>query len=128
MAARESGPSVGNTWPWGGCGRTCVRAKREANMVGRCRHEVVCVATGEHGRQWGWWGRVGGAAVRLTHKLAGQELAVYHLLFADDGFITAQLPMADRKLLLPLLVYALLLFPMAWQKLRGARTWSTSGM
>ena len=57
--------------------------------------------------------------VRLCHWLAGQELGVYHLLFADDGWIASVGKDFWKKALFWLFCMELLEFPISWKKVRG---------
>ena len=66
-----------------------------------------------------WWGRAGGALIRLTHYVNGLKHALWCLLYSDDGWSTGQGERADEALLLQLLLLAVLKIPLAWHKLRG---------
>jgi hypothetical protein len=66
-----------------------------------------------------WWGRAGGAVVRLCHYLIGYDDALYALLYSDDGKITGRTAYPERGLLLFLLVMVVLRLPLSWKKLKG---------
>ena len=66
-----------------------------------------------------YWQRVAACLVRLCHRLAGSSLGVYHLLFADDGWITSVGEHFWRKSLFWLFVMELAEFPISWKKVRG---------
>lgn len=65
------------------------------------------------------WQRVAGAIVRLEHYLCGRGLALYHLLFADDGLLLARGEGFWRKQLFWLYVLDLLEVPLSWKKVVG---------
>ncbi len=64
-----------------------------------------------------YWQRAG--LIRVVHRLAGRELGVYHLLFADDGWLTGVGAQYWRKMLFWLFVMELVEFPVSWKKVRG---------
>lgn len=66
-----------------------------------------------------YWQRTAACLVRLCHRLAGLSLGVYHLLFADDGWITSVGEHFWRKALFWLFVMELAEFPISWKKVRG---------
>eukprot|EP00435_Cladocopium_sp_Y103_P027686 s1708_g6.t2 len=66
-----------------------------------------------------WWGRCASTAVRLIHRLADKHLSLWHLLFADDGWMVAIGKWFWRKLLYWFFVLDLLEFPIAWHKVAG---------
>ena len=66
-----------------------------------------------------WWQRLAACVVRLCHRLSGRDLGVLHLLFADDGWITAVGPFYWRKVLFWLFLLDLLEVPLSWKKVRG---------
>ena len=66
-----------------------------------------------------WWGRAGGALIRLTHYINGLEHAIWSLLYSDDGWSVGQGDRADVALLLQILMLSVLGVPLAWHKLRG---------
>lgn len=66
-----------------------------------------------------YWQRTAACMVRLCHRLAGQELGVYHLLFADDGWIASVGKDFWKKALFWLFCMELLEFPISWKKVRG---------
>ena len=66
-----------------------------------------------------WWQRLAAGVVRLGHVLAGVELGILHLLFADDGWMVATGGFFWRKLLFWLFILDLLEIPLSWKKVRG---------
>ena len=66
-----------------------------------------------------YWQRVAAGMIRVIHRLSGKELGVYHLLFADDGWLTSVGWQYWRKPLFWLFVMELLEFPVSWKKVRG---------
>eukprot|EP00438_Fugacium_kawagutii_P021415 Skav230573 [mRNA] locus=scaffold971:152920:156087:- [translate_table: standard] len=65
------------------------------------------------------WQRLAACVVRLNHRLCGIELGVLHLLFADDGWLTAVGSFFWRKLLFWLFCLEILEVPISWKKVRG---------
>lgn len=47
-----------------------------------------------------WWGRCAAGIIRMSHRLSGPELALFHLLYADDGWLAATGTRFWMKLLL----------------------------
>lgn len=68
------------------------------------------------------WQRLAAEVVRLIHRLAGKELGLLHLLFADDGWLTALGEYFWRKMLFWLFVLELVEMPLSWKKVRGGLT------
>ena len=68
------------------------------------------------------WQRLAAGVVRLIHRLGGRELGVLHLLFADDGWLTALGEYFWRKMLFWLFVLELVEVPLSWKKVRGGLT------
>ena len=66
-----------------------------------------------------WWGRAGGAIIRMTHYLLGHEFAVWALLYSDDGMVTSGREDRHYALLLHLFVLVILQVPLSWKKVRG---------
>lgn len=66
-----------------------------------------------------YWQRVAAGMIRTVHRLAGGELGVYHLLFADDGWLTSVGFHYWRGPLFWLFVMELMEFPVSWKKVRG---------
>ena len=66
-----------------------------------------------------WWQRLAAGVVRLGHVLAGVDLGILHLLFADDGWMVATGGFFWRKLLFWLFILDLLEIPLSWKKVRG---------
>lgn len=66
-----------------------------------------------------WWGRCAASAVRLAHNLADEHLGLWHLLFADDGWLTATGRWFWRKILYWFFVLDLFEFPISWKKVSG---------
>lgn len=65
------------------------------------------------------WQRLAACLVRLVHRLGGLELGLLHLLFADDGWLTALGPYFWRRMLFWLFCLELFEVPIAWKKVRG---------
>ena len=66
-----------------------------------------------------WWGRGGASLVRLSHYLTPRRLALWVLLYADDGNATASGPFFEMALLYHLLLLCVLGTPLKWPKVRG---------
>ncbi len=66
-----------------------------------------------------WWQRLAAVIVRTAHRLAGKEMGVLHLLFADDGWLTAVGEFFWRKLLFWLFVLEVMEVPISYKKVRG---------
>ena len=66
-----------------------------------------------------WWGRAAAGAIRAAHHMLGSRLAVWALLFADDGNLFAEMEHAPRSLVGFLLVMEILGVPLSWKKVRG---------
>ena len=66
-----------------------------------------------------WWGRAAAGATRAAHHMLGSRLAVWALLFADDGNLFAEMEHAPRSLVGFLLVMEILGVPLSWKKVRG---------
>ena len=66
-----------------------------------------------------WWGRGGALLIRLAHYLAPRVLAIWLLLFADDGLGSGQGSQFDRALMLHLYILEVLGTPLKWKKVRG---------
>lgn len=66
-----------------------------------------------------WWQRLAACLVRAVHRMSGVELGVLHLLFADDGWLTAMGEHFGRRLLYWLFCLSLLEVPLSWRKTRG---------
>ena len=62
------------------------------------------------------WGRVGAALLRIVHYLTPRQLAIWLMLYADDGWATAQGP---QLLMFHLFVLTVLGTPLKWSKVRG---------
>lgn len=65
------------------------------------------------------WQRLAACLVRLVHRLGGFDLGLLHLLFADDGWLTALAPSFWRRMLFWLFCLELFEVPIAWKKVRG---------
>ena len=65
------------------------------------------------------WQRLAACLVRLVHRLGGFDLGLLHLLFADDGWLTALGPYFWRRMLFWLFCLELFEVPIAWKKVRG---------
>lgn len=57
--------------------------------------------------------------MRSAHRLGGDLLALWHLLFADDGWLTATGKMFWQKLLFWLFTLDCLELPLSWKKVAG---------
>ncbi len=66
-----------------------------------------------------WWQRLAAVIVRTAHRLAGKELGVLHLLFADDGWLVAVGDFFWRRLLFWLFVLEVMEVPISYKKVRG---------
>ena len=66
-----------------------------------------------------WFGRVIGVVVRCSHRLMGRHMGLLHLIYADDGWLTATGTRFWRKILTWLFIYELLEIPITWKKVRG---------
>ena len=66
-----------------------------------------------------WFGRVIGVVVRCCHRLMGRHMGLLHLIYADDGWLTATGARFWRKILMWLFLYELLEIPITWKKVRG---------
>lgn len=66
-----------------------------------------------------WWQRLASTVVRSAHRLGGDLLALWHLLFADDGWLTATGKMFWQKLLFWLFTLDCLELPLSWKKVAG---------
>eukprot|EP00438_Fugacium_kawagutii_P023533 Skav200888 [mRNA] locus=scaffold1581:56890:58152:+ [translate_table: standard] len=65
------------------------------------------------------WQRLAACVVRLIHRLAGRELGLLHLLFADDGWLSSVGKEFARKMLFWMFCLDLLEVPISWKKVRG---------
>ena len=66
-----------------------------------------------------WWQRLAAVVVRTAHRLAGREMGVLHLLFADDGWLVAVGEFFWRRLLFWLFVLEVMEVPLSYKKIRG---------
>ena len=66
-----------------------------------------------------WWGRAGGAIMRLGHYMIGYHDAIWALLYSDDGKLTGRTQYPERGLLLFLLTLVIVRLPLSWHKLKG---------
>ena len=69
-----------------------------------------------------WWGRCAATVVRLGHDLADQHLELWHLLFADDGWLVATGTWFWRRIMFWFFVLDLFEFPISWKKVAGGLT------
>ena len=60
-----------------------------------------------------WWGRAGGAAMRLGHYMVGHHDALWAVLYSDDGKLTCRTDYPERGLLMYLLTLILVKLPIA---------------
>ena len=66
-----------------------------------------------------WFGRAIGVVVRSCHKIMGRHMGLLHLIYADDGWLTATGSNFWKKILMWLFLYELLEIPITWKKVRG---------
>ena len=66
-----------------------------------------------------WWGRAGGAIMRLGHYFVGLHDAIWALLYSDDGKLTGRTDYPERGLLLALMILSILRLPISWHKVKG---------
>ena len=66
-----------------------------------------------------WFGRAIGVVVRCCHRIMGRYMGVLHLIYADDGWLTATGVRFWKKILLWLFPFELLEIPVTWKKVRG---------
>ena len=66
-----------------------------------------------------WWQRSGAAILRVCHYLIPRSLALWLLLYADDGWATGRGERFDRALLLMLYILDVLNLPISWKKVQG---------
>eukprot|EP00913_Durusdinium_trenchii_P018268 g17163.t1 len=66
-----------------------------------------------------WFGRAIGVVVRCCHRIMGRYMGVLHLIYADDGWLTATGVRFWKKILLWLFLFELLEIPVTWKKVRG---------
>ena len=66
-----------------------------------------------------WFGRTIGVVVRSCHRIMGRHMGLLHLIYADDGWLTATGPRFWKKILMWLFLYELLEIPITWAKVRG---------
>ena len=66
-----------------------------------------------------WWQRLAAVMVRTAHRLAGRDMGVLHLLFADEGWMVAIGEFFWRRLLFWLFVLEVMEVPLSYKKLRG---------
>ena len=66
-----------------------------------------------------WFGRVIGVVVRSCHRIMGRYMGLLHLIYADDGWLTATGTRFWKKILMWLFLFELLEIPVTWAKVRG---------
>ena len=66
-----------------------------------------------------WWGRAGGALMRLGHYFVGMHDSLYALLYSDDGMLTGRTDYPDIGILSFLLVLMVVKLPLSWKKVKG---------
>ena len=66
-----------------------------------------------------WFGRAIAVAVRCGHRLLGQVYGLLHLIYADDGWLTAVGKDFWRKILMWFFAFELMEIPVTWAKVRG---------
>ena len=111
-----------------GCGNAdyeaggTARAMRRSDFSSRELREAVflnCVGTFGVISAGYWWGRAGGAIVRLSDYLIDLVDALWVLLNTDDGWTNGRDEHYERGLILHLLVLSVLAAPLAEHKVRG---------
>ena len=66
-----------------------------------------------------WWSRLAALIVRLVHYRLGAELAIWLLLYSDDGALFAHGREFPKKLIMAMFILELFGVPMSWRKTRG---------
>ena len=66
-----------------------------------------------------WFCRVIAVAARCEHRLLGRKYGLLHLIYADDGWLTATGREFWRKILMWFFTFELLEIPVTWSKVRG---------
>ena len=66
-----------------------------------------------------WFGKVIGVVVRSCHRIMGRHMGLLHLIYADDGWLTATGTRFWKKVLMWLFLFELLEIPITWAKVRG---------
>ena len=66
-----------------------------------------------------YWARALALMIRLSHVLPGLRYALFHLIYVDDGKMTAGGSEFADSILRAFLVLAVLGVPFAWGKVRG---------
>ena len=66
-----------------------------------------------------WFGRAIAVGVRCAHRLLGRLHGVLHLIYADDGWITAVGKDFWQRILMWFFIFELLEVPVTWAKVRG---------
>ena len=66
-----------------------------------------------------WWGRAGGAAMRLAHYVIGYINAVYALLYSDDGKVIGRTEHYERGIMMFFFTMVIVNIPISWRKVRG---------
>ena len=60
-----------------------------------------------------WWGRAGGAAMRLGHYMVGYQDALWALVYSDDGGLVRRTDYPERGLALFLSTLILVKLPLS---------------
>eukprot|EP00438_Fugacium_kawagutii_P025749 Skav221045 [mRNA] locus=scaffold1448:254439:257677:+ [translate_table: standard] len=89
--------------------------------TGEKEEDIYCHTCGTFGVASAayWWGRCAASLIRVAHGLAGVPLGLWHLLFADDGWMVATGKWFWRKILFWFFVMDLFEFPISWKKVSG---------
>ena len=66
-----------------------------------------------------WFGRAIGVVVRSCHRIMGRYMGLLHLIYADDGWLTATGSRFWKKILMWLFLNELWEIPITWTKVRG---------
>ena len=105
----------------GGARKACLRPRRAHFTPAQLQEQIWInrVGTFGVGSAGYWWGRAGALLIRLSHYLTPRAMAVWLLLYADDGLVNGRSERFDRALLLHLYILAILNTPLKWAKVRG---------
>ena len=60
-----------------------------------------------------WWGRAGGAVMRLGHYVVGAHEAIWALLYSDDGMLSGRTDYPELGLLIFLLSITIIKLPLS---------------
>ena len=90
-------------------------------MPGEDSSDLYCHTRGTFGVASAayWWGRCAASVVRLNHRVADHNLALMHLIYADDGWMVALGSWFWRKLLFWFFCMEIWELPITWKKVTG---------